>query len=301
MSNDPQRAERRPDAPRYDRPASDVNAPIRGKETAVNTHFRSTVMAAAVLAFFAMPLSPVAAQGRQGGGADKPPTVPVPAPVPRLTNGKPDLSGVWQRPYVPDMTKNGRGQRGHPDLPFTPAGVEDWRSYDAANGDYTGSCMPFGMSRSVNSPDPMQILQTDKYVALLFEQNTWFHVVPIDGRDHPKDVNPTWFGHSIGKWDGETLIVDTIGFNGWTRLDTVGHPHSDALHLVQTFRRTDADHLAYTITIDDRETYTKSWTNERVFTRMDGELIEYSCEENNKDLREGHIKAWTPPPTRRPK
>lgn len=218
------------------------------------------------------------------------------APAPRMPGGRPDLSGVWQRPYTPDMTKNGRNQRGYPDLPFTPAGLEDWRSYDAANGDYTGSCMPFGLSRSINSPDPMQIVQNEKYVALLFEQNTWFHVIPIDGRDHPKEPDPTWFGHSIGKWDGDTLVVDTIGFNGWTRLDTVGHPHSEKLHLVQTFRRTDFDHIAYTITVDDPETYTKSWSNERTFSRMNGELMEYSCEENNKDLREGHIKFWIPPP-----
>ena len=100
-------------------------------------------------------------------------------PAPRLANGKPDLSGVWARPYVPDMTRNGRNQKGA-DLPFTPAGLEAWKSYDAANGDYTGSCLPFGMTRSFNSPYPMQIVQNDAVVALLFEQNTWFHAVPTD-------------------------------------------------------------------------------------------------------------------------
>ena len=114
--------------------------------------------------------------------------------APRLPNGKPDLSGVWDRPYVPDMTKNSRNQRGYPELPFTKAGLENWLSYDAANGDYTGSCMPFGMTRSFNSPYPVQIVQNTSAVALLFEQNTWFHVVPIDGRPMPKDPDPTWFG-----------------------------------------------------------------------------------------------------------
>jgi hypothetical protein len=125
--------------------------------------------------------------------------------------------------------------------------------------------------------------------------------VPVDGSTHPTELEPTWFGHSVGKWDGDVLIVDTVGFNGWTRLDTVGHPHSDRLHLVQTFRRTDADRIEYTMTIDDPATYTKPWSNERVFTRSKGPLIEYSCEENNKDLREGLIKLWVPPPARKPK
>ena len=109
--------------------------------------------------------------------------------------------------------------------------------------------------------------------------------MPTDGRAVPRDPNPQWFGTSIGRWDGDTLVIETRGFNGWTRLDTIGHPHSDQLHLTQTFRRTDADRIAYTVTVDDPVIYTKPWKNERVLTRQKGELIEYSCEENNKDLR----------------
>jgi hypothetical protein len=206
-----------------------------------------------------------------------------------------DLNGVWQGPYVPDMSRTGRNQTGEPNLPFTPAGEKEWKSYDAANGDYTGACLPFGLSRSVNAPNPFQIIQGGNYVGFMFEVNNWFHVVPTDGRATPKDPNPQWFGTSVGRWDGDTLIVETRGFNGWTRLDTIGHPHSDQLHLTQTFRRVDADHIAYTVTVDDPVIYTRSWKNERVLTRQKGELIEYSCEENNKDLREGHIKGWVPP------
>jgi hypothetical protein len=212
--------------------------------------------------------------------------------------GHADLSGVWQAPYVPDMTKDGRGQKGEPLLPFTPAGEQEWQRYDAANGDYTGSCLPFGLSRSMNAPNPMQIMQTETTVAFLFEIMNWFHLVPTDGRARPQGADPQWFGSSAGRWDGDTLTVDTIGFNGWTRLDTVGHPHSDALHLTQTFRRADAEHIAYTVTVDDPKMYTRPWRNERTFTMLKGELIEYSCEENNKDLREGHIKLWTPPGAR---
>jgi hypothetical protein len=246
------------------------------------------------------------------------PTSAPTGPPPRTPGGKPDFTGIWQRAYVPDMSRNGRGQQGYAEapfapgdppakrdelhkagnygeLPFTAAGLDDWKTYDPANGEYTGSCMPFGLSRSMNSPDPMQVMQNDKYIALMFEQNTWFHVIYMDGRDHPKDLNPTWFGHSTGKWDGDTLVVDTVGFNGYTRLDTIGHPHSDALHMVETMRRIDAGHITYTVTIDDPKAYTKPWKNERTFTLMNTELIEYSCEENNRGLREGRIKPWTRP------
>jgi hypothetical protein len=220
-----------------------------------------------------------------------------PGEVPRV-GGHADLSGVWQGPYVPDMTRDGRGQKGEPNMPFTPAGEQNWKSYDPANGDYTGSCLPFGLSRSMNAPNPVQILQTADYVGFLFEVMNWFHVVPTDGRTRAANPNPQWFGHSIGRWDGDTLIIETSDFNGWTRLDTIGHPHSDALRLTQTLRRVDADHIAYTVTVDDPKTYTRPWKNERTFTRLRSELIEYSCEENNKDLREGHIKPWTPPAAR---
>src|SRR3954465_1199564 len=92
---------------------------------------------------------------------------------------RPDLNGVWQGPYVPDMTRTGRNQTGEANLPFTAAGEKEWKSYDAANGDYTGTCLPFGLSRSVNAPNPFQIVQNDGYVAFLFEVNNWFHVVPL--------------------------------------------------------------------------------------------------------------------------
>jgi hypothetical protein len=222
---------------------------------------------------------------------------PPSGPAPRLPNGKPDFSGVWDHPYVPDMSqsRNPAVQKGAGPLPYTPAGLENIKSYDPEkNGDYTGMCMPFGLMRSMNAPYPIQILQNDKYIAFLFEQNTWFHVVPF--RDtHSPEPNPTWFGESIAKWDGDTLIIDTIGFNGYTRLDTRGNPHSKELHMVQTFRHTDAGHLQYTVTISDPVYYTKPWTNERTFTLTNGDLIEYSCEENNRSLWEGRIKLWVPP------
>ena len=215
-------------------------------------------------------------------------------PVPYTADGKPDLSGVWQRPFVGDMSKSTKDQVGTPELPFTEEGLRAWKSYDATvDGDSTGSCFPFGLMRSMNSPHPLQIIQSPGYVALLYEQNTWFHVIPV-GKQHQKNATPTWFGDSVGRWEGNTFVVDTVNFNGRTRLDTVGHPHSNALHVIERFTRTDAKHIAYEVTIDDPKTFTKTWTNRRTFTlRPDWEIMEYSCEENNKDLYEGHIK---PPP-----
>ena len=225
----------------------------------------------------------------QGPRAPKPPE----GPAPKMADGKPDFSGLWQRPYVPDMSKSSRtgDQKGMAELPFTEWGQNNWKSYDAQNGDYTGACLPFGLVRSMNSPDPIQIMQNKTYMSLLYEQNTWFKIIPIDGRPHRKQV-ATWFGESVGKWDGDTLVVDTVNFNGRTRLDTIGHPHSDQLHVTEKFSRPDLGHINYEITIEDPKTFTKSWTNTRVFTlRPDWEIMEYSCEENNKSFWEGRIKV----------
>ncbi len=277
------------------------------------TGWSRALAALAAAAFLALPPTMLAAQapvgstpstlgaGLAGESSTRTTWVPPTGPGPRLSNGKPDFSGVWDHPYVPDMSRsNARNpalQKGAGDLPYTEAGKANIAAYNPErDGDYTGMCMPFGLMRSMNAPYPFQIMQNDRYVAFLFEQSTWFHVVPF--RDaHSADPNPTWFGESIAKWEGDTLILDTIGFNGYTRLDTRGNPHSDQLHLVQTLRRTDAGHIAYTVTVEDPVYYSKPWTNERTFTLTNGELLEYSCEENNRSLWEGRIKLWTPPGT----
>ena len=237
--------------------------------------------------FQAAALTALCAASAFAQGGYKPPT----GPAPKLPDGHPDFSGVWQRPYTPDMTKDSRDQKGAGELPFTEAGLKEWKSYDATQGDYTGQCMPFGLIRSINSPDPLQVMMNDKYLGLLHEQNSWFHVVKLNA-EHAKNPTPTWFGDSVGKWDGDTLVIDTIGFNGKTRLDTIGHPHSDQMHVIERWQRPDLGHINYEITIDDPKTFTKPWKNTRVFTlRTDWDIMEYSCEENNKDYREGHIKG----------
>jgi len=226
-----------------------------------------------------------AAQPSQEGPPSAAGYQPPKGPAPRTTWGKPDLNGVWQRPYVPDIEKASEGP-----LQFTAWGKKQWESYDARNGDYTGSCLPFGHVRSMGSPDPIQIVQTPSHLALLYEPNSWFKVFPIDGTQ-PKKKVPTWFGDSVGQWEDDTLVVVTTNFNGLTKLDTNGHPHSAELKLTEKFTRTDLGHIAYELTIEDPKTYTKPIVSKRVFTlRTDWEILEYSCEENNVGLVEGRIK-----------
>jgi hypothetical protein len=218
-------------------------------------------------------------------GTYKPPA----GPAPKLASGKPDFGGVYETPRMADITKDEPCCKGVKDLPYTAWGKQQWEEYDAAKGDYAGACLPFGLLRSVGGPHPVQIIQNDKYIAMLWEQNSWFHVTPI-GKQHEKKPEPTWFGDSVARWEGDTLIIDTIAFNGKTRIDTIGHPISDQLHTIERFKRRDLGHIDYVITIDDPKTYTKPWDSERVWTfRPDWEIMEYSCEENNKDMREGHI------------
>jgi hypothetical protein len=212
--------------------------------------------------------------------------------IPRLPNGKPDFNGVWQRPYVPDMARTaGEAQKGPGTIPFTPEYAQIFKDYDPGKFDYTGHCLPQGLTRSMNSPFPVRFMQTDKIFTVLYEAWNVFEIVHIDGRVHPKDPDPLWFGDRVGSWDGDTLVVDTIGFNDKTNLDTVGHPHSDQMHTIERFTLTDPQHVAYEITIEDPKAFTKPWKNNRIFTaKPEWEVMEYSCEENNKDFTAGHIK-----------
>src|SRR5437763_5743199 len=178
-----------------------------------------------------------AAQNRRPGGNP---------PVPRLPNGKPDLSGVWDHPFVIDMSKDGQGdacgaavkgcsQKGPGgELPMTPWAAEYTRNFDPEHDpnhyDATAQCNPLGYTRSMNSPVPTQIIHRPNELAFLHEAFFAFHVVYLDGRKHPSAEDArqtTWYGHSIGRWEGDTLVVDTVGpFFGspMMNLDTRCHP-----------------------------------------------------------------------------
>lgn len=209
------------------------------------------------------------------------------AGIPRMPDGKPDLSGVWERPPVLDMSKNGPNQQGAGELPFTAWG----KAHHGEAFDSSGHCLPNGYIRDMNSPFPIEIVQRPDRVVILYEFNNVFHHIFTDGREHPKDLDATWNGDSIGRWDGDTLVVDTIGFNDKTMLDTSGNPHSTDLHVVERFTRRDATHIAYEVTITDPQAYTRPWSNKRTFTlQPTWNLMQYNCNENNRDLNEGHIK-----------
>src|SRR5579872_6467819 len=143
---------------------------------------------------------------------------------------KGDLTGVWQGPYTNDLTRGTQAM-------LTPWGQEQFKKFDGK----TDPCLPVGVTRQINAPDPIEIVQTPNRVVILYESWHIFRSIPTDGRDHPKKLNPTWFGNSVGKWDGDALVVDVTGMNDKTFLDTNGHPHSDQLHLIERFRRTGPD------------------------------------------------------------
>jgi hypothetical protein len=122
------------------------------------------------------------------------------------------------------------------------------------------TCAPIGFPIAFLYPLPMQIVQTPGEVIMLFEWDSLRHQIFTDGRPHDTSLGPLWMGDSIGHWEGDTLVADTVNFNDKTWLDRMGHPHSDALHVVERIRRVDHDHLVDDITIDDPKAYTKPWT-----------------------------------------
>lgn len=186
---------------------------------------------------------------------------------------KGDLTGVWQGPYTADLTRG-------TDAKLTPWGEEQFKKFDGT----TDPCLPVGVTRQANAPDPIEIVQTPNRVVVLYESWHILRSIPTDGRAHPAKLSLTWFGNSVGKWDGDTLVIDVTGMNDKTFLDTIGHPHSDQLHLVEKFRRTGPDTMSYQVTVDDPKVYVAPWTQSRVFRLKKGlELMEYVCLENEKD------------------
>ena len=205
------------------------------------------------------------------------------APAPRTKDGKPDLSGAWgYAGYTSDIAKD----YDVGELPMNALADKLFRERQANQGveDPEARCLPTGVPR--RDPYPSKIIQQPDLLVILFEGNLHsFRQIYLDGRGHPKDLEPTWWGHSIGKWEGDELVVDTIGFNGKTWLDLAGHPSSDQLHVIERYSRPDLGHLKNEITIEDPVYYTRPWKVTEITPQLQGDLLEYICTENERDAR----------------
>jgi hypothetical protein len=199
----------------------------------------------------------------------------------------PDFSGPWAiTGGVPSFDPSDpRGAK--PDqLPMTPWAIERFKAarppfganatFEAVNDPVQKYCDPPGITRLYLYPWNFSLVQTPGVVYILYEFMGYWRPIAL-GRDHPKDPDATWMGDSIGKYEGDTFVVDTIGFNDKTWIDQVGHPHSDQLHLIESFRLVDKDALEVSLTFDDPKAYTKPFTATRVFKRSASPMEETVC------------------------
>jgi hypothetical protein len=205
------------------------------------------------------------------------------APAPRTPDGKPELSGVWQpeiNAYRFNLIQDLKDES-----IFRPAAEAVFldRVKDFRRDDPVTNCLPGGPSEILSTT--YRIIQSPTVIALLYESGTGrYRQIYIDGRKLPKDPNPTWLGYSVGRWEGDTLVVESAGFNDRTWLDRAGHPHSESLRVTERFRRVDFGHLQFQITYEDPETLTKPLTlSLTVNYAADTDMLENVCNENNRD------------------
>lgn len=234
---------------------------------------------------------------------------PVTSAVPRASDGRPDLTGVWQGGSTTrgswEQANGGVGVGGSgrdPSAPVVlssndrlpgrePAPYQPWAAQKVVEAfnrrgidDPTGLCLPAGIPRIVMlGLFPQQIIQTPTQIVMLYEYMNVFRVIPLNA-PHPDDILPSHMGHSVGRWDGDTLVVDTIGFNDKTWLAGTGTFHTDALHTVERFTRIDKDRIDYQVTMEDPNVFTKPWTlTSSLMLREGTRLQEMVCAENNID------------------
>lgn len=230
------------------------------------------------------------------------------APAPRARDGKPTFAGLWQTNsapramlarLIPDAT-NGAGEEPLSQYfinifsdfkpgeePLRPAALEQFRqrAKHFEKESPLPRCLPEGMPLVEMAPAPYKIIETPGLILMLYERGTTFRQVYTDGRKLPSDPQPTWMGYSVGKWEGDSLVVDTTGFNdrGW--LDARGHTHSEALHLTERFRRPDFGHMEVQLTFEDPQTYTRPFTvTLKQHLMPDSDVLESYCAEDEKDV-----------------
>jgi len=250
-----------------------------------------SILAAAAMVFLSIPATAQFPAESTIPKSKRHPRRLAPAPTgqtARTADGKPDLSGVWgYAGYTSDIAKD----YDVGEVPMTALGDKLFKARQASDGveDPEARCLPTGVPR--RDPYPSKILQLPNVVVILFEGNLdSFRQIFLDRKEHPRDMNPSWWGDSIGHWEGDQLVVDTVGFNGKTWLDLAGHPTSDQLHIIERYSRPDFGHLKWEITIEDPIMYTRPWKVTEITPLMTtGDLMEYVCTENERDSR--HLDA----------
>jgi hypothetical protein len=215
------------------------------------------------------------------------------APAPKTHEGKPDLSGIWRSDPVEDGFTYARNIAAD----LRPEEVQPWAASialqrgDTAQRDAPWArCLPVGIPLNETSSAPYRIVQTSGLIFIFHEEfDTAPRQIFTDGRELPKDPNPTWMGYSVGEWDGDTLVVETTGFNDKTWLDQMGHPHSEALRITERFRRLDLGRMTLQITVDDPKAFTAPITLKRHPRLLaDYDMLEFFCDENERDSRHMH-------------
>jgi hypothetical protein len=231
------------------------------------------------------------------------------SPTPRAADGKPDLTGVWQGGSTQrgtwEQANRGTGVGGSGRDPSAPAALssndrpvgregapyQPWAAQKVLEAynrrgidDPTSLCLPAGLPRTVTlGLFPQQIIQTPTQIIMLYEYMNVFRVIPLNAK-HPDDLIPSYMGNSVGRWEGDTLVVDVIGFNDKTWLAGTGTFHTDALHITERFTRVDKDQIDYEVTMEDPNVLTKPWTLRSTLMLREGtRLEEYVCAENNID------------------
>ena len=252
---------------------------------------KKTLLSLAVLAS-AVAMSAAEAQpGREPGPR---------TPTPRLADGTVDFSGdgVWNLPYITNFEDRMIGEYEGKRPPFLPWSEAMWQ-YNRSNQvkyDPEGFCLPPGGPRSMGTPYPAEIVQHRDRIFIIFEGggHVW-REIHMDGREHPENPSLSYFGHSVGHWEGDTLVVDTVGFNEKTWIDYNGHMHTDQLHTIERFSRPFKEVLHYEATIDDPGAYSAPWTVAWDINWNEGqELMDYICQENNKFLIDMHDDLGEP-------
>jgi hypothetical protein len=262
-----------------------------------------TALTAVILALGA--ITPALAQGQGRGGAAGPGrgggAKPAPAPTPRWPDGRVNLGaplgekGVWERrnehlainpgSYQAAATKTARVHIDQVPLqPWARALTNFRHELSLASEPYT-RCKPAGGPRQFMSPYGLEIVELPELKRIFvfnISNAQSYRTIYMDGRSHPKDLKPSFMGHSIGRWDGDTLVIDSVGFNEDFWMNRDGLPHTSQLHLTERLTRTDFDTLNYEVTIDDPGAYTAPWTSGYALGFSRGnELFEYMCQENN--------------------